>query len=158
MRKLAVFVAVVTTLLLVTTVGPATATQPTDVFIGVETSLVGGPAPFVASGPAVDDGLICGSGFVVDASGKVTGNSPTGFNFQGVKHFICEDGSGGFFVNLEARIDFRRGVTFNWNVLKGTGDYEKLHGAGSGVGIGGEPCGNPNLCVLDIYDGGVHID
>lgn len=157
MRKLALFVAVIT-LLLITTAGPAAATQPTGVFIGVETSLVGDPSPFVASGPAVDQGLICDSGIVVDAAGKVTGGSPAGFNFLGVKHFICEDGSGGFFLNLEARIDFRRGVTFNWNVLRGTGDYEKLHGTGSGVGIGGVPCGDPNLCVLDLYDGGVHVD
>ena len=91
---------------------------------------------------------------VVDASGKVTGFSPNGFNFQAVKHFTCDDGSGEFFVNLQARIDFRKGVTFQWNVLSGTGDYVDLHGAGSGVGL--DLCG-PD-CVLDFYDGGLHID
>ena len=133
---------------------PASATTPTDVFIEVESSLLGAASPFVASGPAVDDGLVCDSGTVVDASGKVTGFSPAGFNFQGVKHFTCDNGSGEFFVNLQARIDFRKGTTFSWNVLSGTGAYANLHGAGSGLGI--EICG-PD-CVFDLYDGGLHID
>jgi hypothetical protein len=137
---------------------PASATSPTDVDIEVETSLLGAASPFVASGPAVDDGLVCDSGTVVDARGKVTGSSPAGFNFQGVKHFTCDNGSGEFFVNLQARIDFRKGTTFNWNVLGGTGDYENLHGAGSGLAIGGVPCGDPDLCLLDVYAGGLHVD
>ena len=133
---------------------PAAATPPSGVNIGVESSTIGGPGPFVASGPAVDDGVICDTGTVVDESPKVTGFSPNGFNFQGIKHFICDDGSGEFFVNLQARIDFRKGTTFNWNVLSGTGEYEDLHGAGSGVGL--DACG-PD-CVFDVYDGGMHID
>ena len=136
---------------------PAGATSPSEVDIAVETQF-GPPGPFSASGPAVDDGVVCAEGIVVDASGKVTGFSPNGFNFQGVKHFICEDGSGEFFVNLQARIDFRKGTTFQWNVLRGTGDYEDLHGAGSGFGIPGVPCGNPENCVLDVYNGGLHVD
>ena len=43
-------------------------------------------------------------------------------------------------------------------VLRGTGDYTKLHGAGSGIGVVGVPCGDPFLCILDVYDGGLHID
>ena len=133
---------------------PAAATPPADVNITVESSLLGAPGPFAASGPAVDEGIVCAAGTVIDASGKVTGNSPTGFNYQGIKQFICADGSGEFFVNLQARIDFRKGTTFNWNVLSGIGAYEDLHGAGSGVGLPG--CGED--CVLDVYDGGMHID
>lgn len=148
------FVLAVAASLLMAMAAPAGATPPTDVHIEVATSLSGDPSPFTASGPAVADGLVCDAGTVVDASGKVTGSSPTGFNFQGVKHFTCEDGSGEFFVNLQARIDFRKGITFNWNVLRGTGDYADLHGAGSGVGL--LLCG-PD-CVLDVYDGGLHID
>ncbi len=73
---------------------------------------------------------------------------------MGIKHFICEDGFGEFFVNLQTHIDFRKGVTFNWNVLSGTLAYEDLHGAGSGVGL--DLCG-PD-CVFDVYEGGLHID
>jgi hypothetical protein len=146
-------------LLLILAVVPAAASSPpSDVEFEVESSLLGDPGPFVASGPAVDNGVICDTGTVVDDSGKVTGFSPTGFNLQGIKHFICDDGSGEFFVNLQARIDFRKGTTFNWNIISGTGDYEKLHGAGSGIGIYGVPCGDPEQCVLDLYDGKMHID
>ena len=152
MRKLSLSLLVVAASVAISS--PASATTPTDVDIEVETSLLGAPSPFVASGPAVDDGLVCDSGTVVDASGKVTGGSPAGFNFQGVKHFTCDDASGEFFVNVRARIDFRKGTTFNWNVLSGTGAYANLHGAGSGVGL--DICG-PD-CVFDIYAGGLHID
>ena len=31
-------------------------------------------------------------------------------------------------MQLKARIDFRKGTTFNWNVVGGTGEYEDLHG------------------------------
>ena len=149
-----VLIAVVLATLFVVMAVPVGATTPTEVRIEVESSLLGDPGPFVASGPAVAEGLICAAGMVVDASGKVVGVSPNGFNWKGIKHFICEDGSGEFFVNLQARIDFRKGTTFNWNVLSGTGDYEDLHGAGSGVGL--PFCGED--CVFDVYDGGLHID
>ena len=144
--------------LLVALALPAAATTPSDVAFEVESSLLGVPGPFTASGPAIDEGLMCETGIVVDAAGKVTGLSPTGFSFHGIKHFACDDGSGEFYVNLQARIDFSRGVSFNWNILNGTGDYENLHGAGSGIGLGGVPCGDPELCVLDLYHGGLHID
>ena len=141
-------------LLLILSVASAGATTPVGVQIEVETSILGDPSPFTASGPAVDDGLICNTGIVVEDSSKATGFSPNGFNFQGVKHFTCDDGSGEFFVNLQARIDFMRGTTFNWNVLSGTGAYKNLHGSGGGVGL--DICG-PG-CVLDVYDGRVHQD
>jgi hypothetical protein len=144
--------------LIVATALPAGATPPSGVEFEVETSIIGDPSPFTASGPAVDDGLVCDAGTVVNATAKGTGFSPTGFNFQGIKHFTCDDGSGEFFVNLQARIDFRKGGTFNWNILKGTGDYEDLHGAGKGFGVPGVPCGDPDVCVLDVYDGRLHID
>jgi hypothetical protein len=153
MKRILVSV-VAATALLIATAAPIGATPPTDVVFEVETSLSGDPSPFVASGPAASAGLVCATGIVIDASGKVAGASPTGFNFQGIKHFICDDGSGEFFINLQARIDFRKGVTFSWNVLRGTGDYVDLHGAGSGVGL---PFCGPD-CVFDLYEGGLHID
>jgi hypothetical protein len=145
-------------LLMLCIVSTAGATPPSEVNIVVETSLLGAPSPFVASGQAVDDGLICDEGLVTDASGKVTGFSPNGFNFQGIKQFTCADGTGEVLVNIQARIDFRKGITFHWNVLGGIGGYKDLHGAGSGIGISGVPCGDPDLCTLDVYDGGLHID
>ena len=149
-----VLIAVVVATLFVAMATPASATPPSGVNIEVESSLLGAPSPFVASGPAVDNGLICAEGTVVEASGMVTGSSQNGFNWHGIKYFTCDDGSGEFLVNLQARIDFRKGTTFNWNVISGTGTYEDLHGAGGGVGL--EICGPE--CVFDVYDGGVHVD
>ena len=151
MKKIVVVVLLIAMLALAV---PAAASPPSGVHIEVETSLLGGPSPFTVSGPAFDDGLVCDEGTVVDDSGKLTGFSPNGFNFQGIRHFTCDDGSGEFFVNLQARIDFRKGVTFSWNVLSGTGEYEDLQGAGRGVGL--DTCG-PD-CVFDVYDGGLHHD
>ena len=137
--------------------GDAAATPPADVVFAVETDLVSGaPSPFVAFGPAVAEGIVCSVGTVSDATGKATGFTQNGFNFQGIKHFMCD--SGEFFINLQARIDFRKGITFQWNVLRGTGDFANLHGAGQGFGIPAEPCGDPDECVFDIYFGGLHID
>jgi hypothetical protein len=157
MRKIMLILAAIVTVGL--PAGEAGATPPSDVVFVVETSLVtSDPAPFMAFGEAVDVGVACTEGVVVDAAAKVTGFTPNGFNFHGIKHFTCGDGSGEFFVNLQARISFESGVNFNWNVLSGTGDYVDLHGAGRGIGIGGEPCGDPDVCVLDVYFGGLHID
>lgn len=83
----------------------------------------------------------------------MTGVNPNGFIFRSVKHFICDDGTGEIFVNVQARIDSSGNTAFNWNVIGGIGGYEGLRGTGSGVGL---PC-IPD-CVLDIYDGGLHID
>lgn len=159
MRKVLLFVVLMSTLILATTL-PAAATPPSDVHFEVETVIDKpfDPVPFTASGPAVDDGLVCETGVVVDHRGQVAGFSPTGFNYLGIKHFTCDDGSGEFYLNLQGRIDYYRGVSFNWNVLAGTGDYEKLHGTGSGFGDPGLPCDDPDICVLDVYDGRLHID
>ena len=71
-----------------------------------------------------------------------------------VRHlFTCSDGSGSFVLQLTVRLDFLTGTTvFNWSVLSGTGDYAKLHGAGSGTGAP-VPGG-----IADSYTGGMHID
>jgi len=129
---------------------PAGATPPSGVNIEVDTDI---SSPFTASGPAVDDGVVCASGVVEDVFFKASGfQSNTGVNFQIVKEFTCDDGSGDFSVKLQVRLLFDDSpATFNWNVVDGTGAYENLHGTGTGVGL---PC---DTCfVLDVYDGGLH--
>lgn len=155
MRR-SLIVAAIAALLVVGTLAPAGATPPLDVEFVVEEDLLGAPAPFVASGPAVDVGLICDTGIVVEDSGRVTRPSPAGFNWLGIKNFTCDDGSGEFFVHMQARIKPGEGTTFHWVVVGGTGEYERLHGAGNGLGIYGIPCSDPDLCILDIYDGRLH--
>jgi hypothetical protein len=155
MRR-SLMIAAMAALLLVVWMAPAGATQPSDVTIEVEEDFIGSPAPFQASGPAVDDGLICETGTVVETSAMVTGISPNGFNWLGIKHFTCDDFSGEFFVRMQAKVELDGGSTFRWAIVDGTGDYAGLHGSGSGVGLSGVPCGDPDLCILDVYEGGLH--
>jgi hypothetical protein len=131
---------------------PALATPPTAVNFVVPTEF-GVTNFFTASGPAVDSGLMCPTGTVDDIFGKATGfKSQTGVNFQVVKVFTCDDGSGSFVVKLQVRNDFK-GDNFQWVVLDGDGDYSNLHGSGTGVGI---PTSDSS--VLDLYGGAVHLD
>lgn len=133
----------------------AGATPPSDVMFEVPTVIPddGGPTfgPFTATGPAVDAGLMCPSGETTDVFGKASGGTPQGINFQAVKLFECDDGSGAFVVKLQVRLD-RKGDNFQWVVLDGFGAYEQLRGAGDGVGFP-LPDG-----VFDVYQGEVHLD
>jgi len=143
-------------LLLILTVAPATASSPPlAVNFEVQTVVLEEDpdfGPFTASGPAVDAGIVCPSGDVIDAFVKASGfQSQTGVNLQVVKLFTCDDGSGEFYVKLQVRID-SKGDNFNWNIVGGTGAYEKLHGTGSGIGI------PTTEGVLDLYEGQLHID
>ena len=134
---------------------PAGATPPSGVQFGVETSLSGG-GPFVANGPAVDDGVICEMGDVSQVFFKGSGfQSERAVNFQIIDQFTCDDGSGDFLVKLQVRLVFGVPATFSWTVIGGTGDYSDLHGTGTGVGLPDE-CGE--LCIFDVYDGRLHND
>lgn len=136
-----------------TAVAPVSATTPSAVHFDVPT-VIGAVNNFTASGGAVDEGLICPTGQVIDLISMPAGfQSGIGGNFLIVKEFVCDDGSGSFAVKLQVRLDFRRGTdTFSWVIFGGTSDYADLHGSGSGVGLFFE------TFVLDLYDGGVHID
>lgn len=152
MRKMSVLIGAAAAALIVALPATATATAPLDVTIEVDTSIELGGGPFVATGPAVDDGLFCASGDTFDVAGKVAGGTPQGVNFQVFKLFVCDDGSGAAVIKLQVRID-RKGDNFNWNVVDGSGAYEDLHGTGGGIGI---PTGPTS--VFDIFSGGMHID
>lgn len=161
MRRFVTLLVVAALALAVLPVGSAAGdSPPLDVFFEVETTLPpDGPAfgPFAASGPAVDEGLICASGDTVDVGGRFSGFNPpgTGFNIQVFKLFTCDDGSGDFVLRLQVRVD-RNGVNFSWVGVLATGELEDLqYGSGHGVGIPGVPCGDPDACVLDLFEGKV---
>jgi hypothetical protein len=142
---------------LLVTAATVQATSPLGVSFEVQTAFIdGGPlsgGPFTASGPAVEAGLICAAGDTIDQDLPLVAGyqSSTGANLRIVKHFSCADGSGDLWITLQARLD-ARGDRFVWVISDGTGAYERLHGTGSGSGV---PMGNG---VLDLYDGGVHLD
>ena len=159
MRKPIMFVATIAILLLALSVVPgAAASPPVGVEFEVTTTFPAPPdlfpsfGPFVATGPAVDDGIMCPTGETIDVFGKTSGSqSGRGTNWQVVKRFTCDDGSGDFLVKLQVRDDWK-GTNFNWVIVGGSGDYERLRGTGKGIGLpftGG---------ILDLYSGGLHID
>ncbi len=152
-------------LMLVALVVPSTAAAagpPADLEMTVPTVFAPPGFPdgsFTATGAAVDEGLVCGTGetFVLDA--RPAGlQSERLVNIYVLKEFVCDDGSGSFFVKLQVHYDFIKTPeynVFNWTIKGGTGDYESLHGSGSGMGLYADP-GTPPDGVLDIYEGKAH--
>ena len=138
-------------------VAPAAAATPVAVEIvsHMDFNQEGGfnTGDFEASGPAVDQGLICESGTVEDTRIILAGfQSPTGrIQIPVRKTFTCDDGSGEIFIKIQVHLDLSSQTeTFSWVVLGGTGDYSDLHGSGGGttVGDGSEPqTGNFNNYV-----------
>ena len=116
------------------------------------TTTLGSPSggPFTATGPAVDAGLLCVSGWTTDVSLGINGNGKNGSNFQVLKSFICDDGSGSFLLKLQVRSD-RKGDNYSWQVAGGTGAYMRLQGTGSGYGTALEPG-----VLLDHFAGTLH--
>jgi hypothetical protein len=114
---------------------------------------------FTATGPAVAEGLVCATGETYPLRGSATGwQSNRVANFHVLKEFVCDDDSGSFFVKLEVHYAFAttpEHSEFNWTIKGGTGDYEDLHGSGSGMGLYADP-ETPPGGVLDAYDGRVH--
>ena len=160
MRKNSLLVAAGLALAVAIPSATADATPPADVEIVIETTIsdAGGSGPFFAFGPAVDDGVFCETGFSSDLPRtKSSGGNAQGINLQVFKKLECDDESGSVTLKLQVRID-RKGNNFNWNIVEGTGDYERLHGTGEGFGIflGPNPEGNDQ--ILDILDGKMHID
>lgn len=147
MRKLATIAVATMALLAALPVVSAGATPPS----AVEIVVPGFEGPFTATGAAVDDGVICGSGDVATTFTTASGFQ-SGFRLILTvgKHFECDDSSGTFDAKLQVNINFNNGeVRFNWVITDGTGDYVDLHGSGRGFVDGG---------TTDVYSGGMHID
>ncbi|MAU11746.1 MAG: hypothetical protein CL607_18115 [Anaerolineaceae bacterium] len=146
-----VLIAILSILFVVPT---ALASPPLDVHIEVLATIDPAPDAFVASGPAVDVGLLCSTGYQYELSVETSG-PPAGdfFMLKVVKQFVCDDGSGTFDLKLVVRLDLiDSSTTAHWNVLAGTGAYAGLHGNGDLVGI---PL-DPGVSIVDLYDGRIH--
>jgi hypothetical protein len=103
-----------------------------------------------------ESGEFTSDGSVVCASGTTSNNtfgsgfqSDRGVIFHVRKTITCDDGSGTFILQLQARLGFNVGdMTFGpWVVLSGTGDYANLRGAGTVTGTQTEGG------VTDVYVG-----
>jgi hypothetical protein len=130
----------------------AEASPPLGVEITVQetisTTIPGGGGPFVATGPAVDAGVMCPSGATINTA-LTTSGSGTVVNLGVEKLFTCDDGSGTFVVKMRVSLNTETGFTSaRWNAKRGTGDYANLHGSG---GLEGTPTG-PGT-IEDFYFG-----
>ncbi len=101
-----------------------------------------------------DGSILCESGTTTNEV-LVTGfQSDRGLIFHVRKTITC-DGSGTFTLQIQARLGFNGGfeaTSGTWVVLRGTGEYAKLHGQGTVVGrqLGGG-------VVSDVYVGRLAI-
>src|SRR5712691_2334350 len=133
MRRLGMFVGVVATLTIamgVLTVSPAAATPP-------EAVQITGPIDVTGTGTFTATGPVCLSGAVDTSLDKVVGGqSGKQIQILVIHGFTCDDGSGTFEVLLQVHLVFDPfSDVFTWNVLSGTGAYQKLHGTGTGFGV-----------------------
>jgi uncharacterized membrane protein len=142
--------AVATVLALMAVVAPVTARSPHAVTIVSHVTFnPDGPnyGDFVASGAAVDAGLICDAGTFVDTGIRFAGfQSDRGMvQLQVAKSFTCDDGSGSFPVRMQIQADFETGIeSFSWVAKAGDGDYAAFNGAGKGSTVPEPPTGNIN--------------
>lgn len=139
-------VAALAAALAVTVASPVAAAPPSDVTIVSHMNFNQNGfnfGDFVASGPAVDQGLICASGTVDDTRLIFAGGqSNRGAQIPVRKTFTCDDGSGQIFVKIQVHLDFATSTeTFSWVILGGNGHYTGLNGSGQGstVSDGSDP-------------------
>lgn len=109
----------------------------------------GGGGPFVATGPAVDTGVICPSGDTINIA--LESMPRPHFTLLKVeKIFTCDDGTGTFEVKMRVKLFPSGDTTAFWRITGGTDDYSSLRGRGSLVGT---PTG-PGT-IEDVYTGRV---
>lgn len=84
-----------------------------------------------------DGSVVCPSGTTSNDTIASGYQSDRGVIFHNRKTITCNDGSGTFTLQLQARLGFNGGwetTSGTWVVLSGTGDYTSLHGQGTLIG------------------------
>lgn len=133
-------------------VQPADASSPW-LRVTIEDSFTGAPGEgeFVASGRAVDDGVVCPAGTTTVTSASRTDLSERWALLRIGKLATCDDATGTFDINLRVLLNLDEGWTKGaWKTRAGTGDYQELRGRGL---IVGDPLGGPGGTFLDTYSG-----
>jgi hypothetical protein len=83
---------------------------------------------FVATGAAVDDGLVCAEG-TIDYTDDSEPTEP-GVRWRWEDRYTCGDGSGTFLLGVDEYIHDGAAMYGVWNIVSGTGGYEALNGGG----------------------------
>jgi hypothetical protein len=90
---------------------------------------------FTIWGVPVTKGVICSRGEVYDLEYiNLSPNSEELTDLMVKKLFICEDASGGFYIDLEIDI-FETGTSGDWQIVGGDGEYQQLTGSGTVKGV-----------------------
>jgi hypothetical protein len=124
--------------------------QPQALHIEVTEVITSDGEPFNASGPAVDNNLICPSGTVSDVNVSQSGSSQGAFShFDVLKKFDCADGSGTFDIEMKVKLEDATGnTTASWKLVSGSGNYANLSGEGKLVGTAIVQ----GTSIFDVYD------
>lgn len=141
--------------LLTVSISPASAAPPPAIHIEVDDIIGDSGELFLASGPAVDDGLVCPYGKVYDLSTTIIGSPGGKFTkLRILKQFICGDNNDNvFLIKMTVRLNNATGeTTARWQMAGGTGPYTILNANGTLVGT---PI-VPGISIHDVYDGIVH--
>ncbi len=117
----------------------AEAAGPQDVAITIQTML-GSPSrgPFVATGPAVDAGIMCPGGRTVDVSLVIAPDptTPGITTYDVLKLFACgiegTADTGSFVLRLLVRAESSGSTTYSWSVAGASGRFSGMTGAGTG--------------------------
>jgi hypothetical protein len=83
---------------------------------------------FVATGAAVDGGLVCAEG-TFDYTDNPELTEP-GVRLRWEDRYTCGDGSGTFLLGVDEYIHDGVAAYGVWNIVSGTGDYQALNGGG----------------------------
>jgi len=153
--KSSVFSILIALVLLGASFSSASAGPPLDIHIEADEIIGDSGELFLASGPAVDAGLVCPYGKVYDLSTTIAGAPGGKFtNLRVLKQFVCGDNNDNvFLVKLVVRLNnTTHETTASWQMVGGTGPYATLNAHGS---LAGTPI-VPGVSIHDVYDGSVH--
>jgi hypothetical protein len=88
---------------------------------------------FVATGPAVDAGIVCPTGTIAFTDNATDPVHEEAFD-RWHNRYTCDDGSGTFILGADVFFDVPGGVNYGvWNIVSGTGAYETLTGGGGSI-------------------------
>ncbi len=160
MKKRSLIVAALLIAALLAAVFPVAASEPSGVSIVAimyvnPTDPTTGPmsGTFVASGTAVDAGLLCSAGTVQDIENPAHAwQSGQVIVLYVHKHFTCSDGSGTFEMNMRVLLG-SNGTVARWVISGADGPYAGLLGTGGVTGVWLE-----DGSLQDTYSGRLHIE
>lgn len=127
--------------------------QPLSLHIEVSEIITTDGETFNASGPAVNNNVVCTTGTVSDGNVSQSGSTQGAYShFDVLKKFDCADGSGTFDIELKVKLENATGnTTASWKLANGTGNYANINGEGNLVGTAIVQ----GTSIFDVYDGKV---